>query len=56
MYFLIVAGLKEGKKKRSKVICRGYYCYKLQIRPSVLLHSGKLSQQYIVDVYIKVET
>ncbi|KAG5552563.1 hypothetical protein RHGRI_010594 [Rhododendron griersonianum] len=41
-----------------KVSCREYYCYKLQIRdadPSVLLLSGRLLQQYVVDMYIKLE-
>ncbi|PON70500.1 DNA helicase Pif1-like [Trema orientale] len=49
----------ESKKKRNSVSCREYYCYKLQMRPlikSVLLHSGRLLQQYVVDMYVKVET
>ena len=40
------------------VSCREYYCYKLQIRvfiKSILLHSGWLLQQYVVDMYIKIE-
>ena len=42
-----------------EVSCREYYCYKLQIRESyksVLLSVGRLLQQYIVDMYIKLET
>ena len=49
----------EKKKKRGVVSCREYYCYKLQIRilvKSILLLSGCLLQQYVVDMYIKVET
>ena len=41
------------------VSCRQYYCYKLQIRPlhkSSLLHAGRLLQQYVVDMYVKVES
>ncbi|KAG5530742.1 hypothetical protein RHGRI_025642 [Rhododendron griersonianum] len=40
-----------------KVSCREYYCY-MQIRdddPSILLLSGRLLQQYVVDMYIKLE-
>ena len=41
------------------VSCREYYCYKLQMRPdgrSILLRSGRLLQQFVVDMYIKLET
>ena len=41
------------------VSCREYYCYKLQMRPdgrSILLRSGRLLQQFFVDMYIKLET
>lgn len=41
------------------VLCREYYCYKLQIRSheeSILLHSSRLLQQYVVDMYVKIET
>ena len=40
------------------VSCREYYCYKLQIRVfirSILLHSSRLFQQYVVEMYIKIE-
>ncbi|XP_075515341.1 uncharacterized protein LOC142549981 [Primulina tabacum] len=50
---------KKPKTQRSKVSCREYYCYKLQIRNndmSFILHIGRLLQQYIVDMYIKIET
>lgn len=39
--------------------CREYYCYRLQIRDptqSTLLFAGRLLQQYVVDMYIKLET
>ncbi|XP_074288893.1 uncharacterized protein LOC141614038 [Silene latifolia] len=46
-----VAGTSASEKK---VSCREYYCYRLQIRPndsSILLRSGRLLQQYTVDIY-----
>lgn len=48
----------KGRKGQC-VSCREYYCYKIQIRPShksLLLHSGRLFQQYVVDMYVKIET
>ncbi|XP_075093689.1 uncharacterized protein LOC107772267 isoform X1 [Nicotiana tabacum] len=50
--------MQKGKRKRDNVSCREYYCYKLQIRDdeNILLHAGRLFQQYIVDEWIKVET
>ena len=50
--------MSEKKKKRN-VSCREYYCYKLQIRStdkSILLHSGRLFQQYVIDMYVKLES
>ncbi|KAK9668839.1 hypothetical protein RND81_13G090300 [Saponaria officinalis] len=39
-----------------KVSCRDYYCYKLQDRPTnMLLRAGMCLQQYIVDMYVKIE-
>ncbi|CAH1427111.1 unnamed protein product [Lactuca virosa] len=37
---------------------REYYCYKFQIRPNynVILLGGRLLQQFVVDIYIKLET
>ncbi|XP_021763047.1 uncharacterized protein LOC110727779 [Chenopodium quinoa] len=35
---------------------REYYAYKLQIRPNnMLLRAGRCFQQYIVDMYVKIE-
>ncbi|XP_075482805.1 uncharacterized protein LOC142523050 [Primulina tabacum] len=48
----------RGKNDRM-VSCREYYCYRIQIRDndsSILLYGGRLLQQYIVDMYIKLET
>ncbi|XP_073302966.1 uncharacterized protein [Primulina huaijiensis] len=48
----------HGKNDRM-VSCRKYYCYKLQIRDtdmSVLLCGRRLLQQFVVDMYIKLET
>ncbi|XP_073138923.1 uncharacterized protein [Henckelia pumila] len=41
------------------ISCREYYCYKLQIRDnftSVLFYGGRLLQQFVVDMYVKLET
>ncbi|XP_042972765.1 uncharacterized protein LOC122304568 [Carya illinoinensis] len=49
----------KNKKKVPTVSCRKYYCFKLQIRDmymSILLLSGRLLQQFVVDMYIKIET
>ena len=49
----------QKKRKRQQVSCREYYCYKLQIRSShksILLRSGRFLQQYVVDMYVKLET
>ncbi|XP_042961368.1 uncharacterized protein LOC122296047 [Carya illinoinensis] len=49
----------KNKKKVPTVSCREYYCFKLQIRDmymSILLLSGRLLQQFVVDMYIKIET
>jgi len=37
---------------------REYYCYKFQIRSNdnVILLGGRLLQQFVVDVYIRIET
>ncbi|XP_028097227.1 uncharacterized protein LOC114297068 [Camellia sinensis] len=50
---------QKQKNKKTTISCREYYCYKLQIRPndsSILLRSGRLFQQYCVDMYVKIET
>ncbi|XP_019189454.1 PREDICTED: uncharacterized protein LOC109183853 isoform X2 [Ipomoea nil] len=47
-----------SQSKQNTVSCREYYAYSFQIRPndqSMLLHSGRLFQQFIVDTYIKIE-
>ncbi|XP_074313505.1 uncharacterized protein LOC141648681 [Silene latifolia] len=61
----IVEGLIEDESRRAeqgygpkdKVIsCRQYYSYKLQNRPgNMLLRAGMCLQQYIVDMYVKIE-
>lgn len=58
LYFLLLAA-NVGKQQKDTVSAREYYCYKLQIRDedrSMLLHTGRLLQQFVVDVYIKIET
>ncbi|XP_050909557.1 uncharacterized protein LOC127123380 [Lathyrus oleraceus] len=42
-----------------RVSCRAYYSHMLQIRPndqSMLLNTGRLLQQYVVDNYVKIES
>ncbi|VFQ82158.1 unnamed protein product [Cuscuta campestris] len=49
----------NGQEKKNTVSCREYYAYKLQMRPnneSFLLHTGRLLQQFVVDMYVKLET
>ncbi|XP_060170295.1 uncharacterized protein LOC132601203 [Lycium barbarum] len=50
--------MQKGKRKRNTVSCREYYCYKLQIRndENIILHYGRLFQQYAVDEWIKIES
>ena len=50
---------KDKKKKRDIVSCREFYCYIFQIKGGVqFIHTigGRLTQQFAVDMYIKVET
>ncbi|XP_075492626.1 uncharacterized protein LOC142530695 [Primulina tabacum] len=57
----IIAGESRvvcGKNDRM-VSCREYYCYRLQIHgsnTSLILYGGRLLQQFVVDMYIKLET
>ncbi|KAI3496584.1 hypothetical protein L1887_38949 [Cichorium endivia] len=46
------------KKGRNTVSMREYYCYKFQIRSTdnLILLGGRLLQQFVVDIYIKIET
>ncbi|CAH1440059.1 unnamed protein product [Lactuca virosa] len=46
------------KTGRNTISMREYYCYKFQIRSTynVILLGGRLLQQFVVDIYIKLET
>lgn len=49
----------KAKEKELESAVGNIICYKLQQRPnnsSMLLHIGRLLQQFVVDMYIKVET
>ena len=50
--------MQKGKRKRNSVSCRECYCYQLQMRDdeNIILHLGRLFQQYIIDQWIKTET
>jgi hypothetical protein len=44
---------------RIYVSVREYYCYKLQMRPqqfNILLYGGRLFQQFLVNMWVKVES
>ncbi|XP_062103228.1 uncharacterized protein LOC133814255 [Humulus lupulus] len=49
-----------NKQRKCPIVsCCEYYCYKLQIREnvrSILLFSGRLLQQFVVDMHVKIET
>ncbi|XP_074299006.1 uncharacterized protein LOC141630009 [Silene latifolia] len=46
----------DTNRKDKIVSCRQYYCYKLQNRPgNMLLRTGRCFQQYVVDMYVKIE-
>ena len=50
----------DGSRRRGRnnASAREYYCYKLEIRSdnNFLLLGGRLLQQFVVDMYIKIET
>nr|KAJ0225779.1 hypothetical protein LSAT_V11C100038380 [Lactuca sativa] len=48
----------NSKKGRNTVTMYEYYCYKFQIRSSknLILLGRRLLQQFVVDIYIKIET
>ncbi|XP_057780225.1 uncharacterized protein LOC130998836 [Salvia miltiorrhiza] len=57
----IISNEEQGVRRENvkNVSCREYICYKIQIRnprQSIFLLAGRLLQQYIVDMYIKLET
>jgi len=48
----------DGGASRLHVSAREYYCYIMQIRNDVFnifFHGGRLFQQWIVDMYVKIE-
>ncbi|KAF7814060.1 uncharacterized protein G2W53_028029 [Senna tora] len=50
---------QNGAASRTKVTCRDYYSYMLQIRDgrdNLLLRGCRLLQQYAVDIFLKMET
>lgn len=58
-YFLSIDEDGVVEKHNGKyVTAREYYCYKLQICPgifNVLFYGGRLFQQIVVDIYMKIE-
>ncbi|XP_041421549.1 uncharacterized protein LOC121394460, partial [Xenopus laevis] len=49
---------KNQAQKRSRVSMKEYFSYRLSVRDDFnpLLNAGKLTQQYIVDVYVRAES
>ncbi|XP_074290807.1 uncharacterized protein LOC141617508 [Silene latifolia] len=57
---LIEAEVANAARRRTRadkhISCREYYAYKFQIRPgNFILREDRLFQQYIVDMYVKIE-
>ncbi|XP_074560285.1 uncharacterized protein LOC141816402 [Curcuma longa] len=53
------SGADKAKNSSSTVTAREYYCYKFQMREndeSMLVHTGRAFQQFVVDAYIKIES
>ncbi|XP_074305435.1 uncharacterized protein LOC141640600 [Silene latifolia] len=52
----IANAARRHTKADKRVSCREYYAYKFQIRPgNFLLRGGRIFQQYIADMYVKIE-
>ncbi|KAG5532360.1 hypothetical protein RHGRI_026852 [Rhododendron griersonianum] len=50
---------ENSSERQSTVSAREFYAYLFQVRPkidSIILESGRLLQQYSVDMYVKIET
>ena len=51
--------LKQNENSGKSLSCRQFYSYRLTRRGendfNILLRAGKLTQQYIVDMYAKIE-
>jgi hypothetical protein len=55
----VVVTLPIAGGSRICVTVREYYCYKLQMRPvemNILFYGGRLFQQFLVDMYVKMES
>ncbi|KAH0685716.1 hypothetical protein KY290_017241 [Solanum tuberosum] len=55
----LLANEAQGRETKGCISCKEYYCYRLQVRTtdkSILLLCGRLLQQFVVDIYIKIET
>jgi len=56
LLFLLWSGKSSS---RLHVSAREYYCYMMQVREGVFViffYGGRLFQQWIVDIYIKIES
>ena len=54
-----LSACNDPENNSESVSMREYYAYKLQMRDKYcpnILNSGRLLQQYIVDMYIKIES
>ena len=54
-----MSAMVEERHSRRFVIAREYYCYLMQVREglfNILLFGGRLFQQWVVDMYVKIES
>ena len=59
LILLLLFKKTDGGGSRLHVSAREYYCYIMQIRNDVFnifFHGGRLFQQWIVDMYVKIES
>ncbi|KAG5565565.1 hypothetical protein RHGRI_001468 [Rhododendron griersonianum] len=58
-YCLLRPDYENASERQSMVSAREFYAYLFQVHPkidSIILESGRLLQQYSVDMYVKIET
>ena len=59
LILLLLFKKTDGGGSRLHVSAREYYCYIMQIHNNVFnifFHGGRLFQQWIVDMYVKIES
>ena len=54
-----MSNMVEERHSERFVTAREYYCYLMQIREglfNIMLFGGQLFQQWVVDMYVKIES